>query len=79
MNRGTLDARLRALMHFQPTGEGVIGVLYESTLDDSDAGLVHVNGSETHLLTPEEFRYDYPNGRLIRVVYAEAQDERATL
>jgi hypothetical protein len=76
MNQG-FEKRIAALE--AAGGTAVIGVLYETTDDGLPDGMVHVNGSETHLLTPEEFRYDYPNGRLIRVVYAEAQDERATL
>ncbi|HEY3228205.1 MAG TPA: hypothetical protein VGJ87_03235 [Roseiflexaceae bacterium] len=52
-------------------GADVIGVLYENNPNGLPDGLVRVNGSEARLLTPEEFAYDYPNGRLIRILYVE--------
>jgi hypothetical protein len=79
MNQG-LEKRLAALE--ARGGEEVIGVLYETTDDGRPDGMVRVNGSEAQLLTPEEFRYDYPRGVLIRVVYGEGlpkADERDTL
>jgi hypothetical protein len=73
MNRGTLDERLRVFAQQALLGDDgdVIGILYETTDDGLPDGMVRVNGSEAQLLTPEEFRYDYPRGVLIRVRYGD--------
>ncbi len=68
MMNQTLEKRLAALE--AAGGADVIGVLYETTDDRQPDGSVYVNGTGARL-TVQEFAYDYPNGRLIRIRYEE--------